>query len=81
MINRMLRRAAKKRQEIEVEAAPRELSVIQNEYKEACAALGDREYRLAVLQAESVQLKQRLQQLNQEAAKIEPKAEVASEQT
>lgn len=48
----------------------REISAIQGEYKEACMALGDREYRIVVLQAEALQLKQRLQQLNQEASSL-----------
>ena len=76
-MNRLMRRlTAKKGTKVETQdAPPRELSVIQSEYKEVCAALGDREYRVAVLQAEAQQLKQRLQQLNAEASKIEPKKE------
>ncbi len=78
MLNRMMRRKIKPSNVEVPPTQPRAIVEIQNDYKEACAALGDRSYRVAVLQAEIAQINNRLAELNKEADKI-PK-EVPSEQ-
>lgn len=84
MLNRMMRRKLKSSNIPEVEKEqkpPRALSEIQNDYKEACAALGDRSYRIAVLQAEVHAIQNKLAELNKEANAIPKQEEVPSEES
>lgn len=55
--------------------------VIEKEYQAGCMALGDRKYRIEVLQAEANSLVQKLADLNKEANELsaEPAKVVPSE--
>ncbi len=80
MLNRIMRRKMKA-SNVETPPKPmRSIPEIQSEYKEACAALGDRSYRVAVLKAEIAAINNRLAELNKEADAVPKQQEVQSEQ-
>jgi len=59
----------------------RDLTEIQKDYNSACAAAGDRGYRIQVLKAELLQINTKLLELNKEADVAgKAAAEVPSEQ-
>lgn len=61
----MSAKSSKKGKELKV---PRAMNEINTEYQQLCVNLGQLEYTLAVKKAESDQIKQRIQQVNHEAA-------------
>ncbi len=70
MINRFMKRKGLKEVSNVAPTTPRKIEEIQSDYKEACAALGDRQYRVAVLQAEIQNVTNKLAALNKEADSI-----------
>jgi phytoene/squalene synthetase len=73
-MNRAQRRLLKRRNKGVIKMSERTLDQVRNDYMETLKALGDKDFRKAVLESEIQELRIKLSDLNKEAAAIPAQA-------